>query len=314
MILRLSEYNFKIEYQRSQDNVIADVLSRLPFAGATNVEKSISLDQAPRGMNSLESEAPQPSSIEDSSSALLISDATSECDKSDESFSDSDDSSSECDFGSLEGETDSNSNDLDELPEGFPVRSFNHLDVAALLIYLPISREGIQVSDFQIPINDEFATAQSADPELKQLRQWIDAQRTPSAEELAPLIGHLKCLAQIRDETSLHDGVIVHMRADDPDRELIVVPSSLFKRVIRFFHEGPGGAHQAAKATSAKVIERFFWPDLKCDVRLYVACCPTCERFLRRGRNPRAGLHPMAVGGRKDCVSMNIVGGKDSLP
>ena len=31
-ILRLSEYNFKIEYKRGQDNVIADVLSRLPFA------------------------------------------------------------------------------------------------------------------------------------------------------------------------------------------------------------------------------------------------------------------------------------------
>ena len=30
-ILRLSEHNFKIEYQRGQDNVIADVLSRLPF-------------------------------------------------------------------------------------------------------------------------------------------------------------------------------------------------------------------------------------------------------------------------------------------
>ncbi len=33
-ILRLSEYTFRIEYKRGQDNVIADVLSRLPFAAA----------------------------------------------------------------------------------------------------------------------------------------------------------------------------------------------------------------------------------------------------------------------------------------
>ena len=33
-ILRLSEYNFWNEYQRGQDNVIADVLSRLLFATA----------------------------------------------------------------------------------------------------------------------------------------------------------------------------------------------------------------------------------------------------------------------------------------
>ena len=57
-ILRISEYNFKIEYQRGQDNVIADVLSRLPFAGAKNVEKSTALDQAPREVNSSEWEAP----------------------------------------------------------------------------------------------------------------------------------------------------------------------------------------------------------------------------------------------------------------
>ncbi len=265
-------------------------------------------------MNYPESEVPQPSPLEDSSSGLCISDTTSECDESDESVADSDDSSSECYFGPLECEDDSNSNYLDELIDCPLLRSFYHLDVAAALIDLPISREGIQVSDFQISTSNEFATAQSADPELKQLRQWIDEQRTPLTDEVAPLSAHLKCLAQIRDETSLNDGVIVLRLADDPERELIVVTSSLIERVFRFFHEGPGGAHQAAKATSAKVIKRFFWPGLKRDVRHYVACCPTCERFLRLGRNPRAELYLMAVGGRGDCVSLDIVGCMGSLP
>ena len=112
---------------------------------------------------------------------------------------------------------------------------------------------------------------------------------------------------------SLQDSVITLRRSDDPQRKLIVVPSSLIERVIRFFHEGPGGAHQAAKATAAKIISRFFWPDLKRDVRLYVACCPICERFSRLKRNPRAGIRPMNVGGRGDCVSMNIDGGHSSL-
>ena len=38
-ILRLSEYSFKIEYQRGQYNVIANVLSRLPFASAESSNK-----------------------------------------------------------------------------------------------------------------------------------------------------------------------------------------------------------------------------------------------------------------------------------
>ena len=257
-ILRLSEYNFKIEYQRGKDNVIVDILSRLPFAGAKNSEKSSTLDQAPREVNSLESEVPRPNPLEDSYSALLISDAISECDEYDESHSDSDDSSSEYNFEQSECEIDSNSNYLDELPEGPMPRSFNHLDVAAPLIDVPISREGIQVSDFQIPTSDDFATAQSADPELKPLRLWIDEQRTLSTDELASLSGHLKFLAQIRDETSFRDGVIVRSRADNPERKLELVPSALAERVICFCHEGSGGADQAAKATSAKVIQRFY--------------------------------------------------------
>ena len=137
---------------------------------------------------------------------------------------------------------------------------------------------------------------------------------TPSADERAPLSGHLKSFAQLLSETSLHDAVIVLRRADDPERELILVPTALVERVIRLFHEGPEGAHQISKTTLAKIIQRFVWPGLKRDVRLYITCCPTCERFLRLGRNPRAGLHPMAFGGRGGCVSMDIFGGKGSFP
>ena len=45
-ILRLSEYTFKIEYQRGQDNFIADVPSRLPLAAAQNSDKLISLEKS----------------------------------------------------------------------------------------------------------------------------------------------------------------------------------------------------------------------------------------------------------------------------
>ncbi len=117
---------------------------------------------------------------------------------------------------------------------------------------MPTSREGIRVLDFQISCCEEIAAAQSADTEFKQLWQWIEEKRTPSTDELASQSCHLKCFAQLLSEMSLHDTVIILRRSDDPQRELIVVPSFLVERVIRFFHEGPGGAHQAAKANAAK--------------------------------------------------------------
>ena len=164
----------KIEYQRNQDNIIADVFSRLSFA--ENVEKPTALDDAPRSAKPLESKAPSPNFLEKPFTTLFILDSTVNFLQSDEDLSDSDHSDSDCDLELSDGETDSNSNYLDEVPEDLPPRSsqcetlpprlFNPIDVAAPIIDLPISRAKIQVNNFQTPTSEEIATAQSADPEL----------------------------------------------------------------------------------------------------------------------------------------------------
>ena len=179
---------------------------------------------------------------------------------------------------------------------------------------LPISREGLSVSDLETPSVAEFVAAQLADTDLSQLREWVVQNKTPAADEIAKFGERLKELAQLREQIRLREDVLVIRRGDDQTNELILVPVSMVERIIRILHEGVGAAHQAAKATAARLIRRFYWPGLKRDVRLYVACCPVCEEFLRCARTPKAALNPMEVGGRGDCLAMDIVGGGDSLP
>ena len=115
------------------------------------------------------------------------------------------------------------------------------------------------------------------------------------------------------DEIAVRDGLLVIRRNDDPEREQTVVPCARVDKIIRYFYEGPGGAFQARKATSAKIIPRFWCPELKGDVRIYVACCPVCENFLRLPRSPRAGLWSMDICTRGDCLAIDIVGGMESF-
>ena len=124
----------------------------------------------------------------------------------------------------------------------------------------------------------------------------------------------MKSRAKLFYQIFILESVLVIRRHDDPKRELTIVPSGQVEHIIRFYHERPGGAHQAPNATSAKIIGCFWWPNLKRDVRLYVACCPVCERFIRLNRTPKVGLRSMEVNGRRDCLAMDIVGGMDSLP
>ena len=96
----------------------------------------------------------------------------------------------------------------------------------------------------------------------------------------------MKTFAQLYNQISTRERVLVLRPLDDPERELVIVVTSRIELVVRYYHECPGSAHQAPKSTSVKFIRVFWWPDLKCDVHLYIACCFVCERFLRLHRTP----------------------------
>ena len=50
-------------------------------------------------------------------------------------------------------------------------------------------------------------------------------------------------------------------------------------------------------------------PDLKPDVRCYVACCPLCEKFLWLNRTLRALSDKKQIGATDDSYAMVIVEG-----
>ena len=346
-ILRLSEYTFRIEYQKGQDNVIADDLSRLPFAAARETENNHTSDPTPVAAcevvqsNSNESST-QPhanqsqfnqmnQSCEKASSTVSMtsvlqshtnksssnvgSNSTSEptpasstayqpqCSSISASIASAntnlslvlpdfnyDEYRNDSDADTYDSESDSDPEEEEAIEEESEESAelCNFHSTSAPIVDLPISREGLTSEDFTIPTREEFSTEQKSDIELNQLREWIEKKQCPSADELAGLSSRMKAFAQLYDQLSLREDVIVIKRHDDPERELTVVPSSKVDMIIRFYHEGPGGAHQAPKATSVKIIRCFCRPDLKRDVRLYIACCPVCERFSENGPYPES--------------------------
>ena len=373
-ILRLSEYNFSIEHQKGVSNVIADILSRLPFA--TAVEKSG--DEPDKYGNSRESdgrthssdptrtpnasrEKPSAASANsnssnkgrttdpDLSSALADSGRGGEPCRNNESASgthdseslrhpdpvrlgnnststrapsavgilnystsgtrsspDSSESSSDSDGSSADGGE-------DEIT-GYRPSTLAGPTSAMPVVDFPIAREGLSEEDFVVPTWSEFAKAVAADPELQIVKKWLETNQVPTPDELAAQSAHVKEYAQLREQLILRDGLILLRREDDPQRELVIVPAELVERIIRYNHEGLGAAHQAAKATSARTLRVFYWAGLKRDIQMYVAACPVCTKFFRVRQLPKAGLRPMDIGGRGECLAMDIVGGQGSLP
>ena len=150
--------------------------------------------------------------------------------------------------------------------------------------------------------------------DLSKLRKWVVAKQLPQADYLAALSPRLKALAKQFEQVSVVNEMLMLHRLEDPERQLVLVPTELVEMIIRYHHEGPGAGHQGVDSTVARIIKCFYWIGIKRDTRLYIATCPTCEKFKRVTRIHLAGLRPMEVGGRGECIAMDIVGGKESLP
>lgn len=118
---------------------------------------------------------------------------------------------------------------------------------------------------------------------------------------MAALCPRLKSYAENIDEYLItKKNVLVRGSVGEHQRAVTIVPLSLVERVIWHYHEGPGGSHQGAKATAAKIARVFIWPAMKREIKIYIASCTLCVKYLKHGLVPRAGIKPMEVSSRED--------------
>ncbi len=195
-ILRLSEYTFQIEYQRGQDNVIADVLSRLPFATAE--ESSANSASAAKLDQNVQSSATTCDGPECSNLVFVNLERNDNSETESDTDGSDTDSDTESNYGMVFSE---NSEQWCESEaeicnsDSTSAIACNFISTSAPLVDIPISKKGRTPEDFSIPPREEFVKEQEMDTELIQLRTWIESKQCPWADELAGLSSRMKSLA-----------------------------------------------------------------------------------------------------------------------
>eukprot|EP00731_Ephydatia_muelleri_P009061 Em0004g1399a len=67
------------------------------------------------------------------------------------------------------------------------------------------------------------------------------------------------------------------------------------KQIINGCHIGLAGNHEGRDRTLAKIAQKYFWPGLSKDVRIWVQHCDQCQKTKRKFDHPAEGLHPVPV-------------------
>ena len=91
--------------------------------------------------------------------------------------------------------------------------------------------------------------------------------------------------------------------------EQVVVPSVLRPTVLSTAHDLLLAGHCGTRRTLARVLNKFWWPNITVDVAKYVASCDICQKSVAKGRVPPVPLHSVpAIGTPFDRVAIDLVG------
>ena len=79
------------------------------------------------------------------------------------------------------------------------------------------------------------------------------------------------------------------------EKRQIVVPISVRSHILELAHDGPGG-HLGVYKTLYKILDKFYWPNLRESVREYVKTCHVCQVVGKPNQViPKAPLQPIVV-------------------
>ena len=109
----------------------------------------------------------------------------------------------------------------------------------------------------------------------------------------------------------LEDGVLYRQfehRDGSGSHIQVITPESLRKEVPQLSHGNRLSGHLGMRRTRERVIQNFYWFEVRSDCDLYVTACDICQSIKRPTKTPKACLGEMPVGGPLDRLLIDILG------
>ena len=157
-----------------------------------------------------------------------------------------------------------------------------------------------------ITIGDEkFVEAAKNDKVLQQVKEWVKSGK--GVEDPMKLEPSLRRYHNKLERLSINEQGLLCMtyynnRAKGT-RKLVCVPTEMIEKVMAVHHEVASG-HLAAEKIASKILQKFYFPDMQEQVRLFCRTCRT-NVYYKKGEVPK--LKPIVYNYPGLCVVMDVV-------
>uniref|UniRef100_A0A5S6Q0M3 RNA-directed DNA polymerase n=1 Tax=Trichuris muris TaxID=70415 RepID=A0A5S6Q0M3_TRIMR len=117
---------------------------------------------------------------------------------------------------------------------------------------------------------EELEVLQSADPELRRVRNCLDSDQTK-----AELDGRNQ---NVQKEFRLFNGILDRKNHEQGRPWRLAVPTNLRRNMVVSVHASPTAGHLGLEKTVSRLRKRYWWPEVAKMMREVVLACPTCQR------------------------------------
>ncbi len=147
----------------------------------------------------------------------------------------------------------------------------------------------------------DIETLRREDEELAPIFRYLEEGILPGDDHYA------KRLALEKSRFEVVDGVLYHENPDVPGVWRIAVPRALREILLKESHSGKFAGHFAERKLYATLRTKYWWDNMRSDVRKHCRSCLTCASRKGPGRAPSPKLQPIPVGGPFHRVGVDVL-------
>lgn len=159
---------------------------------------------------------------------------------------------------------------------------------------------------------EELQCSQESDPSISKIMQFVSQKRQPSRREKKDLSATALVLLKQLEKLRVQDGVLYRVTKDPLSRQKrhqFIMPEGLREKAMKGIHDLAG--HQGQTRTLHLARQRFFWPKMEHDVRVYVKHCQRCILAKTPEPSARAPLESIKTSAPMELVCLDFWSAED---